>query len=286
MNTLVLGATGTTGSGVTRKLADGGANVRILTRDASKAHLLPSGIDVRVGDLTDPSGLGSVFEGIDAVFLLNAVSPTETQEGLGALEWARQKGVKKIVYLSVQYVERAPHIPHFGSKVAIELAIKASGIDYTILQPNSFYQNDYWLKDALLGYGIYPQPLGSVGVDRVDVGDIVDAAVASLAPGAHSRRTFILAGPESLTGEGCAAAYAAALGKPVTYMGDDLDAWEQMFLQFLPAWMVFDFKIMFRYFQEHGLKISPGEMDDLQALLGRSPRRFEDFVRETVASWQ
>ena len=63
-------------------------------------------------------------------------------------------------------VDRAPHLPHFGAKLPIEAAIKASGIAYTIVRPNNFYQNDYWYKDAMLQYGVYPQPLGGVGLSR------------------------------------------------------------------------------------------------------------------------
>lgn len=285
MTILVLGATGTTGSAVVGRLAAGGAKVRILTRDSGNAARLPDGLDVRVGDLAQPSDLGPVFDAIDAMFLLNALSPSETQQGLGALEWARLKGVKKVVYMSVQHAERAPHIPHFGSKVAIELGLKASGIDYTILQPNSFFQNDYRYKDAILGHGVYPQPIGDVGLDRVDVGDIAEAAVKALTPGAQRNRSYVVAGPEPLTGAGSAAAYAAALGRPVRYLGNDLDAWERAVLQHLPAWMVFDLKIMYRFFQQEGLRISARERDDFQALLGRSPRPFGDFVQELVASW-
>ena len=34
--------------------------------------------------------------------------------------------------------------PHFGSKVGVEAALRRSGIPFTILRPNNFYQNDYW----------------------------------------------------------------------------------------------------------------------------------------------
>jgi len=54
----------------------------------------------------------------------------------------------KSASLSIHHVDDAPHIPHFGGKVAIEAAIRKSGIDYTILRPNNFYQNDDGLKDT------------------------------------------------------------------------------------------------------------------------------------------
>ena len=83
---------------------DVAVEVAALTRSADKAKNLPSGVEPRIGDLNEPYQVGDAFKGMDAVFLLNAVSSTETQEGLFALEWAKRHGVKKLVHLSVQNV--------------------------------------------------------------------------------------------------------------------------------------------------------------------------------------
>jgi uncharacterized protein YbjT (DUF2867 family) len=285
MKVLVLGATGSVGSAVVQTLLKGGASVAALTRSADKAKTLPAGVEGRVGDLNDPYKVAECFKGVDAVFLLNAVSSTETQEGLFALENAKAHGVKKLVHLSVQHVDRVPHLPHFASKIAIEAAIKQSGLDYTILQPNNFFQNDYWFKDALLQYGVYPQPLGSAGWDRVDIRDIADAAAKALDGDAASRKTVILAGPTSETGASSAATWSAHLGKPIAYAGDDLQAWEQQNLQYLPPFMVFDFKLMYRWFQEHGFKAAPGEREAAEKLIGHPMRSFDGFAKETAAGW-
>ena len=286
MKVLVLGATGSVGSAVVQNLLKDGASVAALTRSADKAKNLPSGVEARIGDLNDPYQVGDAFKGIEAVFLLNAVSSTETQEGLFALEWAKRHGVKKLVHLSVQHVDRAAHLPHFASKIAIEMAIKQSGIDYTILQPNNFYQNDYWVKDALLQNGVYPQPLGGVGCDRVDIRDIADAAAKALDGGAAGGKTVILAGPTTETGASTAATWSKHLGKPIAYLGDDLEQWEQGSLKYLPPWMVFDFKMMYAFFQKHGLKAGPGEREATEKLLGHPMRSFDAFARETASQWK
>ena len=59
MKILVLGGTGTVGSAVVPALQAKGHAVRVLTRSADKARSAPEGIDVRVGDLADPMGLGA-----------------------------------------------------------------------------------------------------------------------------------------------------------------------------------------------------------------------------------
>jgi hypothetical protein len=35
------------------------------------------------------------------------------------------------------------------------------GIDYTILRPNNFYQKDHGLKDVIVNYVVYPQPMSA-----------------------------------------------------------------------------------------------------------------------------
>ncbi|MBA3271607.1 MAG: NmrA family NAD(P)-binding protein [Acidobacteria bacterium] len=286
MNILVTGGTGTVGSHVVQALVGQGAQVSVLTRDPNKAAGLPAGVKAVEGDLLKPATVRSVFKDIDGVFLLNPVSQTEAHEALLALSGMQLADVKRLVYLSVHHVEQAAWLPHFGGKVGVEAAIKVSGIPYTILRPNNFYQNDYWYKDAMLQFGIYPQPLGSVGLSRVDVRDIADAAAAALTSSGHEGQTYDLVGPELVTGESTARTWSHALGKEITYAGDDLDSWEQQSLQYLPDWMVFDFRMMYDYFQKHGLKASPEAITRQTALTGHAPRSFEAFAGETAAAWK
>jgi uncharacterized protein YbjT (DUF2867 family) len=274
------------GSHVVQELRARDVDVYVLTRSMEKAEQLPTGVKGVVGDLLKPDTVRSVFGGVDGVFLLNAVSTTEAHEGLMAVNGARMADVDRIVYLSVHDVDHAPHLPHFGAKLPVEMAIQESGIDYTILRPNNFFQNDLWSKEALLQYGVYPQPIGTVGLSRVDVRDIAEAAALALTTDGHAGATYNLVGPEVLTGPDSAARWSDALGKPITYGGDDLDAWEQQALQFLPPFMVFDFRLMYAFFQERGLKATDDDVARLTDLLGRPPRRFEDFARETAQQWQ
>ncbi|MBA3559401.1 MAG: NmrA family NAD(P)-binding protein [Gemmatimonadaceae bacterium] len=112
-----------------------------------------------------------------------------------ALSEAKRAGAERIVYLSVHDVGKGPHLPHFASKFAIEHAIVASGIPFTTLRPNNFYQNDVWYKDVIMQYGVYPQPLGSAGVSRVDTGDIASAAANALTKGDTQERPILLPAP-------------------------------------------------------------------------------------------
>ncbi|MDQ5857005.1 MAG: NmrA family NAD(P)-binding protein [Acidobacteriota bacterium] len=286
MKVLVLGGTGTVGSQVVTELLSRKADVSVLTRSADKAKVLPAGARAVTGDVLDPATVRSAFQGMDGVFLLNPVSVTESHEGLMAVNGIRLGGVKRVVYLSVQGADDAAYLPHFGSKVGVEAGLKTSGVEWTILRPNNYYQNDYWFKDAILQFGVYPQPLGDKGCSRVDVRDIAEAAAIALTAGGHAGETYNMVGPDALTGTETAAIWSRVLDRPVAYSGNDLDAWEKQFLQYMPAWMVFDFRQMYAFFQDKGFRGTPEDVARQTKLVGHPPRRFEDFARETAAAWK
>jgi len=285
MTTLVVGGTGTVGSRVVAGLAKKGEKVLCLTRSEEKQKGLPAGVEARIGNLEDPPSLPAAFAGVDAVFLLNALSQTETKQGLAGVGAAKVAGAKRIVYLSVPMPKGSEHIPHFASKIPVEEAIKASGLSHAILRPNSFFQNDLWLKEAIVSHGIYPQPIGSKGMNRVDTGDIAEAAVTALTAEGHEGG-FPVHGPDALTGEGAARVWGRHLGREVRYAGDDLDAWSEQARKGLPDWLVHDLRVMYQYFQDNGFAPSAEDFARQRELLPRPPRSFDEFVSETAAGWK
>lgn len=283
MRVLVTGGTGTVGSQVVKALLARGVDVSILTRDPAKARV-PDGVTVVGGNLTEIQTIKTVFRDVDGVFLLNVVGPTESQEALLSLTAMRGSDAH-VVYLSVHHADRAAYLPHFGAKVGVEAGLKASGLKYTVLRPDNFFQNDYWFKDVLLQYGVYPQPLGQVGTSRVDVRDIADAAAIAFTSGGHDGQIYDLVGPEVVTGPSTAAVWSEVLNKPIAYGGDDMDAWEAQAASMMPDYMAYDFRHMYEHFQTKGLRASAEAVARLTTLLGRPPRSFRAFAEETAAAW-
>ena len=90
---LVTGATGNVGGAVVSNLRAGGANVRALVRDASKAQGLKSaGVDVVEGDLDRHETLDAAFKEVDKVFLLTPVSPDAATQSSNAIAAAKRAG--------------------------------------------------------------------------------------------------------------------------------------------------------------------------------------------------
>ena len=282
MTTLVVGATGGVGRTVLNGLAAKGVEVRGLSRYEAKFESFPQGAQGVVGDLVASGSLNKAFAGADRLFLLSPLSQNEIQMGRNAISAARAAGVERIVYLSVPLPEGADRVPHFRNKVLIEKALKESGIPHTILRANNFFQNDQWVQAAVMGYGSYPQPLGNVGLNRVDARDVADAAINALTQDGFEGQTFAIHGAQVWTGESIAAEFSRQLGREIKYAGDDLDTWAQQAQHMMPAWMVANFKLMYEFFQSHGLKASDDELARQQAVVGHPPRSFADFVGELV----
>ena len=285
MTTLVVGATGSVGRTVLNGLASRGVEVRGLSRYEAKFENFPQGAQGVVGDLVASGSLAKAFAGVERLFLLSPLSQNEIQMGRNAISAAKAAGVERIVYLSVPLPEGADRVPHFRNKVLIEKALKESGIPHTILRANNFFQNDQWVQAAVMGYGSYPQPLGNVGLNRVDARDVADAAINALTQEGFEDQTFAIHGAEAWTGESIAAEFSRQLGREIKYAGDDLDTWAQQAQHMMPAWMVANFKLMYEFFQQHGLKATDEELARQQAVVGHPPRSFGDFVGELVRRW-
>ncbi len=285
MTTLVIGGTGTVGSTVVRDLATAGRPVRVMTRSPDKIASLPEGVEGVVGDLDRPDTLGPAFVGVSALFLVTPLGAAETTAGLAAVEAARTAKVERIVYMTVHKLTAGAHIPHFGAKLPVVEAIERSGLPFTVIAPNNFFQNDLWLKDAILQFGVYPQPLGDVGLSRIDVRDIAAASVTALTEPGHDGKTYPLVGPEAWNGPETAEAWSRALGRTIRYGGNDLDAWSAQVSAMMPPWLVHDLRIMYQWQQEEGQIATPDDLAACTAILKRQPRSYEDFVAETVKAW-
>jgi uncharacterized protein YbjT (DUF2867 family) len=226
------------------------------------------------------------MEGVDKLYLLNAVLPDELTQGLIAYDLAKKLKLSHVVYHSVFRVEHFKDVPHFASKLAIESALREFEVPFTILRPNYFSQNDASLKDPLTKAGIYPVPLGDVGVSAVDVRDIAEAAAIVLTSGGHNGKTYNLNGPEVVSGAKAASIWSKVLGKEIRYTGHNMDAFEEQMRKTAPSWSAFDIRMMFEGYLERGFAAEDGDVEKLTKLLGHAPRRYEDFARETALQWQ
>ncbi|AMH43548.1 MULTISPECIES: SDR family oxidoreductase [Burkholderiaceae] len=289
MTILVTGATGAVGSQVVHRLVEEGASVRAIARSPEKANL-PASVDVRKGDMTDIASMRAALEGVDTLFLLNAVVADEVTQAILTLSLARDAGIQRIVYFSVFNSDRFTDVPHFTGKYTVERMIEEFDLPATILRPSYFIQNDASMKEVIAGKSVYPMPVGSVGVSMADTRDIAEIAAISLLQRERSatplpREVIDVVGPQAMTGSALAAIWTEVLGKPVNYGGDDLDAFEAQMASRAPSWMARDIRLMLGRFQRDGMAANERAVARMTELLGRPPRSYRDFAVETAKEW-
>jgi uncharacterized protein YbjT (DUF2867 family) len=233
----------------------------------------------------NPHATRDAFKGIERVFMLNAASTSEAFEGLTAVLLAKDANVKRFVYMSTHRADLTPFLPiGGGTKLPIENSVQVSGIPFTILRPNNFFQNDLWYKDSILGDGLYPQPIGFKGMSRVDARDIARSAVATLLEEGHTGKTINITGPKIETGPSCAEAWGAALNKPVAYAGNDMELFEKMH-GFMGSALVSTYRRFYEFYQVHGLFATDEDIATTARVIGREPTSLAQFAAETAKTW-
>ena len=284
MKILVTGGTGNVGAEVVKELLKRNADIRLLVRKQDAAT--PNGVEVAIGDLLDPVSVRKALDGVEKLYLLNAVSPDELTQGLIAYDLAKRLKLKHVVYHSVFRVDRFKDVPHFASKLAIENAMREFDVPFTVIRPNYFFQNDATLRDALTKAGIYPMPLGQAGISAVDIRDIAEATAIALTSDGHYGKSYNLNGPEVLSGPKMASIWSGLLGREIRYSGNDMDAFEEQMRKRVPSWSAFDIRMKFQGYLERGFVAEAGDVEILTDLLGHPPRRYEEFAKETALNWQ
>jgi uncharacterized protein YbjT (DUF2867 family) len=290
MKVLVVGATGRVGSEVVKALLQRGAGVRALTRKQPRPAAFPDVVEIALGDLNDPLSTAEAMKGVDKLFLLIGSESVlvELMQALIAYGLAKKAGLKHVTYVSVYRADQFIEVlPHFANKYAVEEAIRAGGIPYTILRPAYFTQNERSLRPALTELGVYPTPAGNEGLAVVDVRDLAEAAAISLTEEGHNGKTYDLVSPEMLRGPDAAATWSKPLGKEITYGGHaDFDGFEAHIRKTgSPSWRAWDLRITFEGFVEQGFSNTEDQAARFAALLGHQPRAYCSFAEVLAREW-
>jgi NAD(P)H dehydrogenase (quinone) len=217
--TLATGATGNTGSGVTRCLLESGNAVRALVRTPDEARgLREAGAEVVAGDLEDPATLiADLLDGVSRVYFCTWNGPTALGHWTNFRQpVTRSSGEPHIVRLS------AFGTP--GSRIISELQkaeedLKASGLPWTILQPTFFMQNLMMTVPTVRGEGRICWDWGEGRAGMVDIRDVVDAAVGALTgeAGEVAGGTFVLTGRRAIGFAEVAEILSRVLDREIVY---------------------------------------------------------------------
>ena len=266
-NYLVIGGTGKTGRKVVERLQANGQNVRIGSRRAVPAF-----------DWDNSDTWALALEGMDRVYItfqpdLAVPGALEAIESLTKV--AKEKGVKKLVLLSGK-----------GEKEAelSEQVVMNSGIDYTIVRASWFNQNfseSFFLDPIIAGHVALPRP--EANVPYVDTDDIADVVAEVLQNDEHSGQIYELTGPDLLTFEEVIDIIGEATGRKIQFTPITLSAYSRMLEE---AGVPADYRWLITYLFTEVLGTEGNNIvtKDVEKVLGRRPKDFLTYVRETAAT--
>lgn len=211
---LVTGATGAVGGAVVQAFAGKEVNVVAATRDLSRPR--PAWSDdvswVEL-DLEDPvAHLEETLDGVYSVFLVApppTVLPREIELTNPMLTAARNAGVKRIVKLSSMWAAVKEDSPHRVT----ERVIENSGLGFTHLRPNIFFQNFNSSQAASIkNDNKIVNCAGDGRVSFIDIRDIAAVAVEALTDDEHEGAAYTITGDTPYSYEEVALAISQATG--------------------------------------------------------------------------
>ncbi len=224
---LVVGATGQLGGLIARTLLDRGKSVRALVRSAPRSAGLPAGAGTVVGDLKDPESLARACRGVSAVVTtansvgragVDTVESVDRRGNHDLVEAAAAAGVRRFVFTSALGASPDSPVPFLRAKADTERHLRASGMDWTILQPNLFM--DTWVPAVVGGPALAGEPVTIVGQGRrrhsfVAARDVAAYAVAALHHAEAVGRVLVIGGPQPLSWRDVVETFEKTLGREV-----------------------------------------------------------------------
>ncbi len=278
-NILITGATGNVGIEVVKELQkiNHSFNIYVGVRDLEIEHqkLIDYKVNFVMFDFTDENTYKLALQNCDILFLLRPPNISDVNKYFKPLiAEAKDVGVKHIVFLSVQGVEKSKIIPHYK----IEKLIIYSRISYTFLRPAYFMQNfTTTLQSDIINKNIIYLPAGNAGFTIIDVGDIgAVAAKILIETEQHVNKSYELTGSEKLTFYDMARQLSEILQTHINYKSPNLFSFyltkkrEKM-----PTPLIF-VMMMLHYLPQ--FQKEPVITNWVEKITGKSPILFKQFI--------
>jgi (4-alkanoyl-5-oxo-2,5-dihydrofuran-3-yl)methyl phosphate reductase len=279
---LVTGATGNIGGRVVQRLLQRGERTRVFVRDADKAaRRYGDRVDIRGGDLADPSTLARAVDGVDVVFLLTS-GPDLAEKDKLAANIAKSAGVRLLVKLSTDDVEQGVGTGVWHREG--EAAIRDSGLGFVFVRPSGFMDNFLNWAASIKSAGVVRCAAGDGTIPFIHSDDIADVAVATMTQPQYAGQSLPITGPRALSFVEMTAKVGAAIGRDVRFEPRSEDdervaqaGWGS------PEALIEARLSIFRAMREGRLATVT---DNVAAIVGRAPISFDRWAQQNAAAFR
>ncbi|MER7964093.1 NmrA family NAD(P)-binding protein [Streptomyces ardesiacus] len=274
--TLVIGATGTTGSRTAAQLTAAGHRVKAASRRATPV----AGAEPVPFDWYDPATHAAALDGVDRVYLIPPLGDSDPAASmLPFLRQARAAGVRRAVLLS------SSAIPEGGPAVgAVHQALPDLFGQWAVLRPSWFMQNftgTHAHARSTRDEGVIWTATGSGRVGFVDAEDIATVAMRALTDEPAPNTDLVLTGPEALSHDDIAAVITEVTGRPVVHRRLSYEQMRDRLTTQVPVEFAAMLAGMDRAIAEG---VEDRITDTVQRLTGRPPRTFRALLEKEMRS--
>lgn len=243
--------------------------------DKNKENLSEFNLIPERFDFTDASTFEASLNNCEILFLLRPPQLSNSEKYFQPLvETAKKCGVKHLVFLSVQGVDKSTLIPHH----TIEKLIVESRIPYTFLRPAYFMQNfTTTLHDELVKKKRIFLPAGEAKFTLIDVRDVGEVAAKIIVnTSKHLNQSYDLTCSQKLTFQEMADKLSEGLGVKINYVSPNLVRFTWQKLRENVPFSYILVLIMLHYFPR--FQREPFFSNAFQKITGKNPISFEQFV--------
>ncbi|MCP5328662.1 MAG: NmrA family NAD(P)-binding protein [Sinobacteraceae bacterium] len=283
---LLTGITGNIGGATARALLGRGVRFRALVRDLGKAApWAERGVELVQGDIEDPSAVKRALAGVDAALLVMPNGEFQERAELSFVRTAKEAGLAWIIKLSSPEAVRGTTSPIPLAHIAAEDAIKASGMNWTLVRPSFYMQNFRGSVKGARATGKLSMPMGNGTValtDNDDAGQFIAHILTDNNRAQHYGQCYDITGPDPVMNfHQVAQAIGEAIGQPVTYDDCDPKAFQEAIRPFHRNQWHSD--AVARLFAEIANGRTPGHRTDtFQKIMGRPGRSLREYLATLV----
>lgn len=280
---LVTGGTGNIGKHVVENLLEMNRDIRVAARDIAQAKQVfkDKNVELVAFDFLDNMTFDNALDGIEGIFLMRPPNLANPEKDMFPfLQAAKEKGVKKIVFISLLGVEKNPVVPHRK----IESMIKELGINYVFLRPSFFMQNlNSNHREEIKERNELFIPAGKSKTSFIDTRDIAKATAITLVEEKYKNQGITLTGKTALDYYEVADIMSKALGRKIEYINPGLLKFRQERIK-RGTPKEFANVMMFLYLMTK-LGTAKYITDDLEKIIGTEPISFERYVIDHKECW-